>query len=124
MEQQPYQPPKSDVVSEQEKIEQSGKQKARRPPLSRATGKRKIFIALPVSIVFAFILGPTSLFTIVFGAYALVGFVEVLGGESLVSMTKRWDSLPRWKQNLLSLLVIILFLVLVIVLIPMIGMNM
>jgi hypothetical protein len=44
---------------------------------------------------------------VIFAAYAIVGLVEVVLGESLLSAGKKWDLMPGWKKFLISLAVII-----------------
>ena len=81
-------------------------------PLSQATGKKKILVGIPSAIVAGVFyvagIAPSlmKMLAVVFTAYAIVGFVEVLFGESLTSTAKNWDSLPSWKKFVISLLVI------------------
>lgn len=98
--------------------------KTKKPPLSQAPGIDKLMIGVPAAILcgalahLGYFVGFTRMFAVIAGAYALVGAIEVLGGESLAASAKKWDRLPGWKKFLISIVVILAFFVLVIVLIP------
>lgn len=99
----PYEAPKAKIAEVSEKT-----------PLSRASGKNKLLVGITTSVIcgvlayFEILPGITRMLSIIMGAYALVGLIEVVGGESLVSLAKRWDSLPGWKKFILSVIVIII----------------
>jgi hypothetical protein len=81
-----------------------------KPPLSQAPAKKKLLIALPLSVIgaamwWANVPGGMGL-CILLGAYALVGVIELVGGASLLDAAKNWDGLPGWKKRLVSTLVI------------------
>lgn len=93
-----------------------------KPTLSQASAKRKLLIALPLTLIGAVmwsadVAGGMTL-CILFGAYALVGAIKLVGGNSLGDAAKNWDALPGWKKGLISAIVIaaaIAILILVIV---------
>lgn len=86
-------------------------------PLSQAPGKQKLLVAIPGAMAFsvAAYLGIfkdiTRFLSLALWAYAIVGLLEVIFGESLASAARRWDSLAGWKKFLLSLLVIVVAIV-------------
>lgn len=86
-------------------------------PLSQAPGRKKIVVAIPGALIFAIlcmngIFEPiTKFLALALCAYAFVGGLEILFGESLASSAKKWDSLAGWKKFLISLLVILIALV-------------
>ena len=96
-------------------------------PLSQAPGRKKLIIGIPASIVFVVLAyigiapGITRMVSVIFGAYALVGFIEVIGGESLIASAKKWDSLPGWKKFVISTAVIVAAIVGFIGLMPMVA---
>jgi hypothetical protein len=96
-------------------------------PLAQASGKRKLLIAIPGCALATVLLflnvapGITRFFAVVMGAYALVGLVEVLMGESLLSAGKRWDQLAGWKKFAISLVVIIAAIVIFIGVMPLVA---
>ena len=91
-------------------------------PLSRAPGKKKLLVAVPMALVsgLATVIGLplAEMFFIGFLAYAIVGLIEVLLGSTLQNAGKAWDQLSWWKQSLISVLVIVSGLVLAMVAIP------
>lgn len=58
---------------------------------------------------------------VISGAYAFVGFIEVIGGESLADSAKRWDSLPGWKKFIISTSVIIMAIIVFISVMPILA---
>lgn len=84
----------------------SNGQKVRNTPLSQASGKKKLLIGVPVSLfggVLWFLNLPMGMPLCVFlGAYAIVGLIEVLGGDSLKASAAKWDELAGWKKFLFA----------------------
>lgn len=82
-------------------------------PLSQAGGTKKLLVAVPGAAIAIglFFLGIAPAFTkmlaVMFVAYAAVGLVEVVLGESLLAAGRRWDEMPGWKKFLVSLVVIV-----------------
>ncbi len=101
----PYKPPQEKTIEEV--------REAQKTPLSQASGKKKLLIGSAFSILcgllayFGVISGITKMLSILLAAYALVGLVEVLAGESLVASAKKWDDLASWKKFIISLVVIL-----------------
>jgi len=93
-------------------------------PLSRAPGRAKLLVAAPLCLLFGVLSAigvATDICTMVaisFGAFALVGLIEVLLGSSLLRASNRWDDLAAWKKFAISLIVIGGALVLAVTLIP------
>jgi hypothetical protein len=65
--------------------------------------------------------GITMFLAVALGAYALVGLIEILGGETIASAARTWDGQPGWKKFLISLAVILLALGGFISLIPLLA---
>lgn len=84
--------------------------KPQKQPLSQASGKKKLLVGIPVSLVggvmWALHIPFGSLLFMVLGAYALVGLVEVLAGSSLTAASERWDRFPGWKKFLIGTAVV------------------
>ncbi len=84
----------------------SNGQRVRNTPLSQASGKKKLLIGLPISIVGGvlwFLNLPMGMPLCVFlGAYAIVGLIEVIGGDSLKAVATKWDVLAGWKKFLIA----------------------
>lgn len=80
--------------------------KARKVPLSQASGKKKLLIGVPVSLIgavlWAFDLPFGMMLCVTLGAYAIVGLIEVIGGDSLKTTAAKWDTLQGWKKFLIA----------------------
>lgn len=93
-------------------------------PLSQAPGKKKLLVALPgaAAAVVLWQIGiaenVTRFLALALCAYAAVGLLEIVFGESLANAARSWDQLAGWKRFLISVVVIIGALVLFISLIP------
>jgi hypothetical protein len=118
----PIQPPSS-------KLQSSGDEgpkpsaTARKVPLSRAPGKKKLLVGVPMALLCggAYAVGQWPLvpmFFVAFLAYALVGLVEVLLGGSLVRAGEAWAQLRWWQRGVASIVVIVGALALVVIVIP------
>jgi hypothetical protein len=85
-------------------------------PLSQAPGSKKLLTGVPgiavcsVLAAMGIAQGITTFLAVALGAYALVGLIEVLGGETIASAARNWDCQPGWKKFLISLVVIVLAL--------------
>lgn len=96
-------------------------------PLAQASGKRKLLVAIPACALATVLLfmdiapGITRFFAVVMGGYAIVGLVEILMGESLVSAGRKWDRLAGWKKFLISLAAVIAAFALFMSLIPVVA---
>jgi uncharacterized membrane protein len=83
-------------------------------PLSQAPAKKKLAIAIPGTVLgaAAWRWGDsneiTRFVTLALAAYAVIGIIELLAGESLTIAAKRWDSIAAWKKVLITLAVIVL----------------
>jgi hypothetical protein len=96
---------------------------ARKVPLSRAPGKKKLLVAVPMALVCggAYVLGQwplAQMFFIAFLAYALVGLVEVMLGGSLLRASEAWAQLRWWQRGLASIVIVIGSIALVVTAIP------
>jgi hypothetical protein len=92
-------------------------------PLSRALGRKKLVVGVPMAVVCGAVYAVgqwplAQMFLIAFLAYALVGLVEVLLGGSLVRASKAWAQLRWWQRGLASIVVVVGALALVIIAIP------
>lgn len=95
----------------------------RKVPLSRAPGKEKLAVGVPMALVCgaAYGLGQwplAQMLFIAFLAYALVGLVEVVLGASLVRAGEGWANLRWWQRGLASAAVIVGALALVVTVMP------
>ena len=75
-------------------------------PLSQATGKKKLAVTFPLIFVGGILLlkdipGGWAL-TLLPGAYAFVGLIEIVGGKSLSDASKKWDAQPKWRKLLIG----------------------
>ena len=81
--------------------------------LSQASAEKKLLICVPVCVVSGVLAylevftGITRMLAIIMAAYAIVGVIELFGGNNIMAMGKDWDALPAWKKFIYSLLVII-----------------
>ena len=96
---------------------------ASKVPLSRAPGKKKLLVAVPLAVVSgaAYVVGQwplAQMFFIAFLAYALVGLIEVLLGGSIVRASEAWAQLRWWQRGLASIVVVLGAIALVITAIP------
>jgi hypothetical protein len=96
---------------------------SRKVPLSRAPGKKKLLVGVPLSVVsgLAYFAGLGSLaqmLFVAFTAYAVVGLLEVLLGASLSRAGEAFARLAWWKRGLVSLVVIVGAIVFAIAVIP------
>ena len=119
----PVQPSQSPGASPHPRVAPSAPVASPKTPLSRAPGRKKLLVAVPMAAVagVAWIigLGPIAqMFFIGFLAYAIVGLVEVLLGSSLQNASAAWDNLRWWSRGAISLVVILAAFALVIVVIP------
>ena len=93
-------------------------------PLSQASGKKKLLVAGPLAILFAFLSGTpkfgsvAKMLSVALAAYAIVGLIEVLLGSRLQRASESWSRLPSWKKAIASIVVIVAFLSLAISSIP------
>lgn len=93
-------------------------------PLSQMPGKKKLMVAIPGALAAgaAWKMGidepVTGFVTWALCAYAVVGLLEVVFGESLAGAARKWDRLAGWKKFLFSVLVIVAALVGFVSLIP------
>ena len=118
----PIEPPSREHLSSPP-IATSSAAPARKVPLSRAPGKKKLVVGVPMAIIsgLAYMLGVgplAQMFFVAFLAYALVGLVEVLLGASLVRAGEAWAGLAWWQRGLASVVVVAGVLALVITIIP------
>lgn len=94
------------------------------PPLSQAPGLKKILIGVPAALILAGLtymgwgFRISGMLSIILGAYAIVGVVEIIGGESLVNLGKKWDALAGWKKFVISVLVIVTFFTALMLIMP------
>ena len=101
----PYKAPESKLTDASEP--------SAKPSLSRATGKKKLLVGVPATLIcgvlayYGILPGITRMLAVILGAYAIVGLVEIIGGDSLASLAKSWDSLPAWKKFIFSIVIII-----------------
>lgn len=101
--------------------------KASKTPLSQAPGKTKLRVAIPGALVATsfwsldVFSGIAKTFAIGLLAYAIVGFVEILFGESLVGAARKWDQLAGWKKLLMSLVLVLCTLALFMALMPLLA---
>ena len=115
----PYKAPEAKTFKATEEI--------KKVPLSQAPGSKKLLIGIPVSIICGILayIGIASAITrmlaAILGAYAFVGLIEVIGGESLSSSAKKWDSLPGWKKFIISTAVITISVIVFIGLMPIVA---
>ena len=96
----------------------------KKTPLSQATGKKKLVVGIPATVI-SFVLfyleilpGITKMLGIILAAYVIVGLIEVIAGDSLLSASKKWELIPGWKKFIISTFIIVGFFVLVIALMP------
>ncbi len=84
--------------------------KPAKTPLSQASGKKKLLVGVPVSLIGAFMWAANipfgSMLSVILGAYAIVGLIEVVGGDSLKGAAGKWDTLAGWKKFLIAIGVI------------------
>jgi len=115
----PYKVPESrtvETIDEKKKV-----------PLSQASGRKKLIIGIPASSICGILAyigiapGITRMLAVILGAYAFVGLIEVIGGESLASLAKKWDSLPGWKKFIISTGVIFMAIILCISSMPLVA---
>jgi hypothetical protein len=87
--------------------------KAKKVPLSQASPIKKIVIGIPSCLLFVvlhhfkFIEGVALFLAIALGAYVIVGFIELILGDSLIMASKKWDQLIWWKKLIISAFVIV-----------------
>jgi hypothetical protein len=85
----------------------------RKIPLSQAPAKKKLLVAVPSAAASGVLWyvgvadNLTGMLAVLLTAYAIVGFIEILGGQSLVAAAKNWDRLAGWKQFLISVAVVV-----------------
>jgi len=93
-------------------------------PLSQAPGKTKVLVAIPGAACFwvlskmGFFVDTTRFLAFALCAYAAIGVIEILCGQSLANAAQRWEQLPGWKKFLVSLPVIVAAIVGFALLIP------
>lgn len=81
--------------------------------LAGASPQRKLLIALPAALLcgvllYLDLLAPMVRWgVVVFAAYAMVAVVEMIAGETLVSLARSWDTLAGWKKLLISIAVVV-----------------
>ena len=98
-----------------------------KPPLSQASGKKKLLVAGPSAVLCALLLGTPQfdagarMLAAGLAAYAIVGLLEVLLGQRLVRAGERWANLPGWQKFVASTVVIIVALGLAISAIPLLA---
>ena len=96
----------------------------KKTPLSQASGKKKLIVGIPATIIcFALFYleilpGITKMLGVIFSAYVIVGLIEVIVGNSLSSASEKWELMPSWKKFIISTFVIAGFFILVIALMP------
>ena len=99
----------------------------RKVSLSQSSGKKKLFVGLPASIICAVLAylgifsGITKMLSIVLGGYAIVGLIEIIGGAALASAAKKWESMPGWKKFIISISIILIALAGFIAIMPFIA---
>jgi hypothetical protein len=106
----PIQPPSRESVhrhSSEGKAAKNGALSGTKVPLSRAPGRKKLMVGVPMGIVcgVAYLIGNwplAQMFFVAFLAYALVGLVEVILGASLVRAGEAWAALRWWQRGLAS----------------------
>lgn len=96
---------------------------AKKVPLSRAPGKKKLLVGVPLALVSgaAYSAGLGSLaqmLFVAFSAYVVVGLLEVVLGSSLVRAGEAWAGLARWQRGLASVIVVVGVLAFVVTVIP------
>ena len=123
----PIQPPSSGDVHAPSDTGAQGSRatRSRKVPLSRAPGKKKLLVGIPMTIIsgaaYMIGLGPLAqMFFIGFLAYVLVGLVEVILGSSLVRAGEAWTRLAWWQRGLASFVVVVGAMALVVTVIPMV----
>jgi hypothetical protein len=100
------------------------KQMNKNPPLSQAPGRKKILIGVPAALLLAGLtymgwgFRISGMLAVILGAYAIVGVVEIIGGESLVNLGKQWDALAGWKKFFISIAVIVIFFTALMLIMP------
>jgi len=96
-------------------------------PLSQSSGKKKIFVGIPVSLICGFLafIGVlpdiTKMLSIVLAGYAIVGIIEVIGRDSLVLSAKKWDMMPGWKKFIISITVVLISVIGFIAVMPIVA---
>jgi hypothetical protein len=81
-------------------------------PLSQASAKKKILVALPLALLFGGLFAAgiapqiSMMLCALLSAYAIVGILELILGGSLRTAASRWDRLPGWQQGFISVFVI------------------
>lgn len=115
----PYKAPESKTVETTDE--------KKKVPLSQASGRKKLIIGIPAFIICGFLAyigiapGITRMLAVITGAYAFVGLIEIIGGESLASSVKKWDSLPGRKKFIISTGVILMAIIIFISLMPLVA---
>ncbi|GAB2505922.1 hypothetical protein [Arenimonas alkanexedens] len=105
----------------------SNQRKVAQAPLSQRSGRAKLFIGIPLTLIaiVGTALDPITdiakLLAAAAGAYVIVGIVELTAGTSLFRLTGAWDQLRPWKQRVISTLVIAAALVASFVLLPVLS---
>jgi hypothetical protein len=96
-------------------------------PLSQASGKKKLLIAVPSAVLCAALSGMpkfgaiAKMLSIGFAAYAMVGLVEVLLGDRLQRANESWANLAGWKKATIGAGVVLGSLALAFSLIPLLA---
>src|SRR5262245_40359044 len=81
-------------------------------PLSRASGKKKLLVAVPSALICGSLAATgtggsvVKILAVIFSAYAIAGAIQIVGGELVLTMARNWDAQPAWKKFLISVLVI------------------
>jgi hypothetical protein len=122
----PIQPPLRDIASAQAAPVRGGTSSGiskGKVPLSRAPGKKKLIVGVPLALVsgaayFAGLGSLAQMFFVAFSAYAVVGMLEVVLGSSLVRASESWTGLAWWQRGLASAIVVLVALGLVVTVIP------
>jgi len=103
------------------------KEESQKVSLSQSSGKKKIFVGVPVSLICGFLAflgvlpGITKMLSIVLAGYAIVGIIEVIGGNALALSAKKWDMMPSWKKFIISITVILIAVVGFIAVLPIVA---
>lgn len=103
------------------------KEESQKAPLSQSSGKKKIFVGVPVSLICGFLAfigvlpGITKMLSIVLAGYAIVGIIEVIGGNALALSAKKWDMMPSWKKLIISITVVLIAVIGFIAVMPIVA---
>ena len=114
-----YETPKSDLNEADEEI--------KKVTLSQSSGKKKVLVGLPVSLICGFLAlvgiapGITKMLSVILAGYAIVGLIEIIGGNALALSAKKWDMMSGWKKFIISIMVILIAIIGFITVMPIVA---